>query len=109
MRILRRGDCVTVMSAENATLQVKERNDCSGFVCPLNHVKAGTEVRIKRLCVANEVAMRLREIGFCEDTVVRLLTSRANIICLVCSARLALSGQLAQSILVEPIPIESTT
>ena len=51
--------------------------------------------------------MRLREIGFCEDTVIRLLTSRANIICLVCSARLALSEQLAQSILVEPIAVES--
>jgi len=95
------------MSAENATLPVTEQNDFNGFVCPLNCVKAGTAVRIKRLCVANEVAARLREIGFCEDAVVRLLTSRANIICLVCSARLALSEQLAQSILVEPIPIES--
>jgi len=107
VRILRRGDCVCVMSAENAMLPVKEQNDCSGFVCPLNLVKAGTAVRIKRLCVANEVATRLREMGFCEDAVVRLVTSSANIICLVCSARLALSEQLAQSILVEPIAVES--
>ena len=73
------------------------------FVCPLNCVKAGTVVRIKRLCVANEVAVRLREIGFCEDQIIRLLTGRTNIICLVCSARLALSTQLAQAILVEPL------
>lgn len=79
------------------------KSDCETLVCPLNSVKAGTKVRIKRLCVANEVATRLREIGFCEDTVVRLLTSRANIICMVCSARLALSEQLARAILVEPI------
>jgi len=88
-----------VMSAD-ATLP---KTDCGSFVCPLNCVKAGTNVRIKRLCVANEVATRLREIGFCENTVIRLVTSSANIICLVCSARLALSEQLAQSILVEPI------
>lgn len=88
-----------VMSAD-ATLP---KTDCGSFVCPLNHVKAGTDVRIKRLCVADTVATRLREMGFCEDAVIRLLTSRANIICLVCSARLALSEQLAQAILVEPI------
>ena len=74
------------------------------LVCPLSCVKAGTAVRIKRLCVATEVAVRLREIGFCEDQIIRLLTGRANIICLVCSARLALSTQLAQAILVEPLP-----
>jgi len=72
-------------------------------VCPLSCVKAGTAVRIKRLCVANEVAVRLREIGFGEDQIIRLLTGRTNIICLVCSARLALSAQLAQAILVEPL------
>ena len=83
------------------------KDDYGSFVCPLNHVKAGTAVRIKRLCVANEVATRLREIGFCEETVVRLLTSSANVICLVCSARLALSQQLAREILVEPVAVES--
>ena len=87
------------MSADTTLL----KGNCESFVCPLNRVKAGTDVRIKRLCVANEVATRLREIGFCEDTVVRLVAGSANIICLVCSARLALSQQLAQAILVEPV------
>ena len=86
----------------NATHSMTVETDGS-FVCPLSCVKAGTAVRIKRLCVANEVAVRLREIGICEDQIIRLLTGRTNIICLVCSARLALNTQLARAILVEPL------
>lgn len=72
-------------------------------VCPLNLVKAGVEVRIRRLCAAPEVQDRLREIGLCEDQIIRPLTGRANLICLVCNARLAISEQLAKLILVEPV------
>ena len=71
--------------------------------CPLNRVRAGLAVRIRKLCAPPEVSRRLREIGFREDQVVKLLTSQTNIICLVCNARLAISARLAQGILVEPI------
>jgi len=60
-------------------------------------------VRIKQLCAAPEVQSRLREIGFCEDQIVKLVTSRNNFICQVCNARLAISEQLARLILVEPV------
>jgi Fe2+ transport system protein FeoA len=76
--------------------------NCPDTLCPLNRIKAGVAVRIKQLCAAPELRDRLREIGFCEDRVVKLLTSHNNIICLVCNTRLALSEQLAQQILVEP-------
>jgi ferrous iron transport protein A len=46
---------------------------------------------------------RLRELGFCEDQIIRLLTSQTNFICQVCNTRLAISKQLAQLILVEPV------
>ncbi len=72
-------------------------------VCPLNRVKAGVAVRIKRLCASPEVQNRLREIGFCEEQIISLLTSHTNYICLVCNARLAISEQLARLILVEPL------
>jgi Fe2+ transport system protein FeoA len=72
-------------------------------VCPLSRVKAGVAVRIKRLCAAPEVQERLREIGLCEDQIIKLVTSQANFICQVCNARLAISEQLAQLILVEPV------
>jgi Fe2+ transport system protein FeoA len=78
-----------------------ENNLCA--LCPLSRVKAGVAVRIKRLCASPEISHRLREIGFCEEQIIKLLTSQANIICLVCNARLAISSQLAQTILVEPL------
>ncbi len=81
-----------------------ERNDearCE--ICPLNLVKAGVEVRIRRLCAAPEVQDRLREIGFCEDQIIRLLTSRTTYICQVGNARFAISEQMAKLLLVEPI------
>ena len=71
-------------------------------VCPLSLVKAGVAVRIKRLCASPEMQNRLRELGFCEDQVIKLLTSQTNFICQVCNARLAISEQLARIILVEP-------
>ena len=60
-------------------------------------------MRIKQLCAAPEVQNRLRELGFCEEHIIRLLTSQANFICQVCDARLAISEQLAKLILVEPL------
>lgn len=72
-------------------------------VCPLSRVQAGVAVRIKQLCAAPAVQNRLRELGLCEDQIIRLLTSRNNFICQVCNARLAISEQLARVILVEPV------
>jgi ferrous iron transport protein A len=71
--------------------------------CPLNRVQAGMAVRIKQLCAAPELQNRLRELGFCEDQIIRLVTSKDNFICQVCNSRLAISEQLAQLILVEPV------
>ena len=78
-------------------------NGCANSLCPLNRVGAGIAVRVKKLCATPEIADRLREIGFCEDRIIRLLTSHTNIICQVCNTRLALSEQLAKGILVEPV------
>jgi Fe2+ transport system protein FeoA len=87
-------------TATSATENSEARCD----VCPLSRVQAGVAVRIKQLCAAPETQNRLRELGFCEDQIIRLVTSRNNFICQVCNARLAISEQLAQIILVEPLP-----
>jgi len=71
-------------------------------VCPLNCVRTGVAVRIKRLCATPEVQDRLREIGLCEDQIIRLLASQTNFICQVCNTRLAISEALARIIMVEP-------
>jgi len=72
-------------------------------ICPLNRVKAGAAVRIKRLSTPPEVTQRLREIGLVEEQVIRLVAAQANLICQVCDARLALSAALSELILVEPV------
>jgi ferrous iron transport protein A len=72
-------------------------------LCPLSLVQAGVSVRIKQLCASPEMQSRLRELGFCEDQIIRLLTSQTSFICQVCNARLAISEQLARVILVEPV------
>ena len=74
-------------------------------VCPLTRVRTGVAVRIRKLCATPEMQGRLREIGLGEDQVVRLLTSHTNLICQVCNTRLAISEQLAQLILVEPLTL----
>ncbi len=90
------------MSWNNAVEPVRnEESRCE--VCPLSRVKAGVAVRVKQLCASPEMQNRLREIGFCEDQIVRLLTSHTNFICQVCNARLAISEKLAEIILVEPL------
>jgi Fe2+ transport system protein FeoA len=71
--------------------------------CPLSRVRAGLAVRIKQLSTPPHVTQRLREIGFGEEQVIRLLIRQTNLICQVCNARLALSAQLAQMIIVEPL------
>lgn len=73
------------------------------FSCPLSRVKAGMAVRIKALSAPPEVSKRLREIGCGEEQVIKLLIRQANFICQVCNARLALSAELAQMIIVEPV------
>jgi Fe2+ transport system protein FeoA len=84
-------------------VEAEMREEARCEVCPLSRVKAGVAVRIKQLCAAPEVQSRLRELGFCEDHIIKLLTSQANFICQVCNARLAISEQLAKIILVEPV------
>jgi len=85
----------------------REESRCE--VCPLNRVKAGVAVRIKQLCATPEVQNRLRELVFCEDHIIKLLTSQANFICQICDARLAISEQLAKMILVEPVLAPATS
>ena len=91
------------MKSEPATVAWQTGSGCANFCCPLNQVKAGVAVRIKQLCASPELQNRLRELGLCEDQIIRLLTSQSNFICQVCNARLAISQQLAQLIMVEPV------
>ena len=72
-------------------------------LCPLSEVQAGTSVLIKQLSASPEMSKRLRELGFCEEQRIKLLSRNPNLICQVCNARLGLSSQLADLIWVEKI------
>jgi len=78
--------------------------ECAGStICPLTQVKAGTVVCIKELSGTPEIRARLRELGFGEKQIVKLLSHQSNLICQVCNARLGISEELAKTILVEPV------
>ena len=74
------------------------------FLCPLSSVRTGVDVRIKQLSAPAEVTHRLREMGFCEEHKIKLLSRQTSLICQVCNARLGISKRLAERILVEQIP-----
>jgi ferrous iron transport protein A len=75
------------------------------FVCPLSQVQPGTVCRVKQLLASPEISLRLRELGFCEQQQIRLLTQERTMICQVCNARLGISSRLAEAILVEPLQV----
>jgi Fe2+ transport system protein FeoA len=85
---------------------------CSGTafqrVCPLSKVQVGTVVCVRELNTSPEVTARLREMGIIEESRITLLASQANLICMVCNGRLGLSHKLAESILVQELPTETT-
>ena len=66
-------------------------------------MRAGTVVCIKQLRASDEMTGRLREMGFCEEQQIKLLSREGNLICQVCNARLGISAELAESILVTPL------
>ena len=66
-------------------------------------VTPGSDVRVLKLEAEESLCLRLREMGFSENSVVRCLQSGAACICQIQHARIGLSGTLAGQILVEPV------
>ena len=78
---------------------------CAGpEVCPLSRIAEGTTVCIKQLATGPEMTDRLRELGFVEEQRIKLVARESSFICQVCNARLGISPELAESILVEAVP-----
>ncbi|MBT5925802.1 MAG: ferrous iron transport protein A [Verrucomicrobia bacterium] len=69
---------------------------------PLPKIGKGQKVRVQKLEGHESVCNRLREMGFCEDSEVRILNNSGAMLCQVCGAKVCLSRQVADSILVEP-------
>jgi Fe2+ transport system protein FeoA len=59
----------------------------------------GTRVRIRHLTSRPEISARLRELGFCENAVIRCITrGYGNVICEVYDTRVGLDSGLARRI-----------
>lgn len=82
---------------------VREGQCAQPGICPLSRVRAGTVVCIKQLAAPEQIMERLREMGFCEEQQIKLLSRDGSLICQVCNARLGISAELADAILVEPL------
>jgi len=66
----------------------------------LNEVGVGSEVEIRVL--RGPGCERLRDLGFCEQLLVRKLAGGRNLLCAVCGTRLVISRELAAQVLVVP-------
>ncbi len=91
------------MNNEKQTYILLEGQCAGPTLCPLSRVQVGMEVCIKKLATAPEMQDRLRELGFCEQQRIKLLSRHANLICLVCNSRLGISEKIADHIMVETI------
>ncbi|MBI3416707.1 MAG: ferrous iron transport protein A [Verrucomicrobia bacterium] len=94
------------MKETDPSCGVEDSGGTRPLMCPLNQVRAGSFVRVRRLSASPEMSDRLRELGFCEDQRIKLVSQQTNVICQVCNVRLAISHELAQQILVEPVPAQ---
>ena len=69
----------------------------------LSDIPAGRFVRIQELQSEPDVCHRLREMGFCENAIVRLVVNgEGNLICEVWNTRIGLNHSIAQDIIVAP-------
>lgn len=69
----------------------------------LSTVRPGSSVRVLRLEGRPDVCSRLREMGFCENSIVRCVQAGSACICQIQHSRVGLSSQLASHIVVEPV------
>lgn len=71
---------------------------------PLTEIPIGKRFRIARLHSQPETCSRLREMGFCENAVVRCVNKgNGSIICEVCNTRIGLNHLMASAIFVSAL------
>lgn len=70
---------------------------------PLNELPEGVQGRVAELSGKTDFCQRLREMGFCESSVIQKIGGRDMLICQLCGGRVALSDRAARQILVEPV------
>lgn len=67
----------------------------------LNQARVNCDVRISSL--TGPACERLRDLGFCEQMQLRKISNGRNLLCTVCGAKMAISRELAEQVLVSPV------
>jgi ferrous iron transport protein A len=70
---------------------------------PLSKLPTGVPGRVAELSGQADSCQRLREMGFCESTVIQKIAGKGMLICQLCGMRVALSDRAAQQIVIEPV------
>ena len=69
----------------------------------LTKIPDGRFVRIDRLQSEPDICFRLREMGFCENAIIRMVVNgEGNLICEVCNTRIGINHSIALDIIVIP-------
>jgi ferrous iron transport protein A len=67
----------------------------------LAHTPIGKSVRVSRIESKPETCIRLRELGFCEDAIIRpVVKGSSQMICEICNTRVGLHQSIAKEIFV---------
>lgn len=69
----------------------------------LTDLPAGSVGKVCELKAEANLSARLREMGFCESSVIEKVSGQHTLLCTVCNARIALSERVAEHIIVEVI------
>ena len=70
---------------------------------PLCQLTKGCVGMVRELGGTQSINLRLRELGFSESARVTKISGHSTVICDICGTRLALSHDLARTILVQPV------
>jgi len=82
----------------------KKQCACETTGKTLKDADVGQSVAIECLHGEEGVCQRLREMGFCESSVVQKLADSGALICKVCDAKVVISKKLAENIIVKDLP-----
>ncbi len=69
----------------------------------LTQAKSRSRLKVECLCGEEGICDRLREMGFCESSVIEKVADSGTLICKVCDTKVILSKELAKNIIVKDI------
>ena len=81
----------------------KKECACGGSHQKLSDASIGNSFKIECLQGEEGVCQRLREMGFCESSVVEKIADSGALICKVCDSKVVISKKLAENIIVQGV------